>query len=134
MNKPVRLTLIFGTLLVACTQAAVAGRHDLGLDPMAPVDAPAQAVASLTTRIDPASGQLIEPDAAAMQAEDPANPATDYSKVLIETKADGATVVHMNGQYMSRSVARFRSDGSYDESEDAGGAISEVVPEGSPRK
>ena len=115
MNTPVRSSLIFGTLLVACTQAAAAGRHDLGLEPLAPVYAPAQGVAGLTARIDPVSGQLIEPDVAAMRAEQGPTSGSDRTPVQIETRADGSVLVRMNGQHMSRSVARMRGDGSYDE-------------------
>ncbi|MEO5559232.1 MAG: hypothetical protein ABIO49_05495 [Dokdonella sp.] len=115
MNTPVRTSLIFGTVLVACTQVAAAGRHDLGLEPLAPVAAPVHAIAGLTTRIDPVSGQLVEPDVAAMQAEQGTTSVFDRTPVQIETRADGSTFVQMNGQHMSRSVARMRADGSYDE-------------------
>ncbi|MEO7324943.1 MAG: hypothetical protein ABIW82_08955 [Dokdonella sp.] len=137
MNKPVRISLIFGTLFVTCTQAAsAAGRHDLGLDPLAPVDAPAQGVGSLTARIDPVSGQLIEPDVAAMQAEQGTISASDRTPVQIEKRADGSVLVRMNGQHMSRSVVRMRADGSYDETctDDVAGDATRTAREGSSGK
>jgi hypothetical protein len=134
MTTPARIPfLILGALLA--TSAPAAGRHDGGLDPLAAASTPQPATAAgLTARIDPASGRLIEPDAAAMQAAGARDSGIDYSKVQVETRADGSTVVHMNGQYLSRSVARLRPDGTYDESEDAGGGIDQAFKDGSPRK
>jgi hypothetical protein len=132
MNTSCIPVLILGVLSAAGAQAA--GRHDGGLEPLASAIAPQSATAAgLSARIDPVSGRLAEPDAAALQAAG-RDSAIDYSKVQIETRADGSTVVHMNGQYLSRSVARLRPDGTYDESEDVGGAIDDAFKEGSPRK
>lgn len=136
MNKPVCISLIFGTLLVACTQVAAAERHDLGLEPLAPIAARVHAIAGLTARIDSVSGQLVEPDVAVMQAEQGTTSVSDHTPVQIETRTDGSTFVRMNGQHMSRSVARMRADGSYDETcaDDAAGGAAKATHEGSSGK
>jgi hypothetical protein len=133
MNNPVRASLIFGALLATCAHARAASRHDLGLEPLTRADAAGPTAAGLTTRVDPVSGQLVEPDVDAMRAT---TSAPEPGKVQIETRADGSTIVRMNGAHMSRSVASMRADGSYEETciDAAADDSAEAVLEGSPRR
>ena len=135
MNKIVGITLGLGSCLLSA-HAIAAQRHDLGLEPLAQAHVASSTAAAISARIDPASGQLTEPDAAAMQAERASTADAASSKVQIETRANGAVVVHMNGQHMSRSMARMKADGTYDEycTDDAAGVIGDAAHDGSARK
>jgi len=94
-------------------------RFDSGLD--AGTTASASIVgAGLRVIIDPQTHELRDDPANAAQAQqiEDANaqlPRPDYSKMTLETEADGSIVLHNNGQIMMSSSVRLKADGSYEE-------------------
>ncbi|QBB69206.1 hypothetical protein ELE36_01775 [Pseudolysobacter antarcticus] len=94
-------------------------RFDSGLD-AGPTDSAPTISAGLRVIIDPRTHELRDDPANAAQAQqiEATNaqlPRPDYSKMTVETKADGTVVLHTNGQIMMRSSVRLNADGSYDE-------------------
>jgi hypothetical protein len=94
-------------------------RFDSGLD-AGPIDSASIVSAGLRVIIDPQTHKLRSSPANAAQtqqieATNAQLPRPDYSKMTMETEADGSIVLHTNGQIMMSSSARLNADGSYEE-------------------
>ncbi len=94
-------------------------RFDSGLD-AGPTGSASIVSVGLRVIIDPRTHELRDSPANTAQAQqiEATNaqlPRPDYSKMTLETEADGSIVLHNNGQIMMSSSVRLHADGSYEE-------------------
>lgn len=94
-------------------------RFDSGLD-AGPTASASIVGAGLRVIIDPQTHELRDGPANTAQAQQIEDtnaqlPRPDYSKMTLETKADGSIVLHNNGQIMMSSSVHLNPDGSYEE-------------------